>query len=102
MNHLYSFTNATTSPWSSVSLDLSTVTWRNGYATLSVRRGSVRLQTYYSASELRFIAAKFIEAAEALDRTARQQNEEWLDTISDGSTAQIERVFAEIDGAWRN
>ena len=94
MNHLYSFTNSGPA-WSALSVSLETLHDR---ALLSVRCGATQLESTYTSPELRAIAAGFAKAANELERTAREQNDEWLDTIADGHAAQVERVFAEIDG----
>lgn len=77
MNHLYQFTNDT-QPWAALSLSLSTG-GMPGAACVVIRKGSTRLQTYYTPSELRFIAGKLWEAATALERTARDEHDEYLD-----------------------
>lgn len=75
MNHLYQFT-PDGSPWSSPTWNVST---DKGKALVEVRRGSDRLLTCPTASELRYLAAALSSAADELERTARQQHEAWLD-----------------------
>lgn len=77
MNHLYQFTNDA-NPWAAISVSVSTG-GMPGAACVVIRKGSTRLQTYYTPSELRFIAAGYLEAADALEQTARELNDEYLD-----------------------
>ena len=77
MNHLYNFTNDA-NPWAAISLTVSTGGIA-GAACVVIRKGATRLQTYYTPSELRYIATQLWEAANALEMTARQENEEYLD-----------------------
>ena len=81
MNHVYGFTLGG-SPWSALTLDLTTGQGE-GYmpdrAKLMVRRASTRLDGQLSAADLRYLAASFLSAADALEATARTQNEDWLD-----------------------
>lgn len=77
MNHLYNFCNSA-NPLAAISLSLSTG-GMPGAACVVIRKGSTRIQTYYTPSELRFIAAGCLEAAHALEVTARDLHDEYLD-----------------------
>ena len=90
MNHLYNFTT-TGAPWAAVTWNVCT---DNGRASVEVRRGAARLRGEHTACELRFMAAALSRAADELERTARQQNEDWLDRRGDPSAITRE-IFAE-------
>jgi hypothetical protein len=75
MNHLYQFT-PDGSPWSSPTWNVST---DKGKCLVEVRRGSDRLLTCPTATELRLLATALLSAADALEFTGRQQHDAWLD-----------------------
>jgi hypothetical protein len=81
MNHLYHFINSG-SPWSALTLDVSTGRDEGHQperAKVCIRRAATKLETHYTASELRFIAVALMNAAEALEVTARNQHDAYLD-----------------------